>query len=331
MDNPVWEWIAKMQFDAFVANRKLGGPDARNAGPCWSFVRYGQTSTHLPDGRTIYIGGEHEDYYDPNFNIYNDVVVQLPDGSLKFYGYPPSIFPPTDFHSATQVGGRLVLIGRLGGKGDGTLCTTPVVVLDLDTFAIEPMITKGEAPGWIHQHQAEMVDSGAGIRISGGSVYRGDALPIVENLDEWRLCLSSGIWERLTIRPCQHWILAREDGDDFHLLAYKMAIIEQTLNSESKNRSSALGGELGVEPDLDLFMTLFCPSIPHVSLPAREGDCEIHRIIIEGVQIRFGDQGKWIIISIEGELPSLSVDFLVGEICSKLAKLENIPISSFAL
>ena len=47
--------------------------DDENICPFWSFDRYGMSVTHLEDGRIILIGGEHEDYYDPYFFIYNDV------------------------------------------------------------------------------------------------------------------------------------------------------------------------------------------------------------------------------------------------------------------
>ena len=51
--------------------------------PFWSWQRFGRTSTALPDGRVIHIAGEHEDFYDPDFCIYNDVMVVLapPDRS----------------------------------------------------------------------------------------------------------------------------------------------------------------------------------------------------------------------------------------------------------
>jgi hypothetical protein len=32
------------------------------------------------------IGGEHEDYYDPDVHIYNDVVVLGPGGEIEIYG-----------------------------------------------------------------------------------------------------------------------------------------------------------------------------------------------------------------------------------------------------
>ncbi|HKJ63528.1 MAG TPA: hypothetical protein VKA94_16275, partial [Hyphomicrobiales bacterium] len=40
-------------------------------GPFWSWERFGQSSTPLADGRIIHVAGEHEDYYDPDFCIYN--------------------------------------------------------------------------------------------------------------------------------------------------------------------------------------------------------------------------------------------------------------------
>jgi hypothetical protein len=45
-------------------------------------------------------GGEHEDFYDPDFCIYNDVFVHERDGSVAIYGYPESVFPPTDYDAS---------------------------------------------------------------------------------------------------------------------------------------------------------------------------------------------------------------------------------------
>src|SRR5579862_3682276 len=37
-------------------------------GPIWTFDRMGATCTELPDGRIVCVGGEHEDFYDPDFS-----------------------------------------------------------------------------------------------------------------------------------------------------------------------------------------------------------------------------------------------------------------------
>src|SRR5687768_8520606 len=78
MNNPFWEWMVRTRLNAYWANQKLEGPDSTKAGPVWCFERYGQSSTKLPDGCEALIGGEHEDFYDPDFYIYNDVVVWHP-------------------------------------------------------------------------------------------------------------------------------------------------------------------------------------------------------------------------------------------------------------
>ncbi|KAK4449002.1 hypothetical protein QBC34DRAFT_300250 [Podospora aff. communis PSN243] len=64
---------------AYNAKRMLDirpGPPGTN--PSWCFDRFGRTTTWLEDGRIVFIGGEHEDWYDPDFCIYNDVVVVSP-------------------------------------------------------------------------------------------------------------------------------------------------------------------------------------------------------------------------------------------------------------
>ena len=101
-------------MNAYQATQLLGGPSALEAGPGWCFDRFGQSTTVLPDGREVLIAGEHEDYYDPDFFIYNDVVVRAPDGKVAIYGYSKEAFPPTDFHTATLLPDSIVLIGSLG-------------------------------------------------------------------------------------------------------------------------------------------------------------------------------------------------------------------------
>ena len=53
---------------AYQATKHFGGREmGRSAG--WTNQRFGQTTTVLPDGRTLAIAGEHEDSYDPDFWI----------------------------------------------------------------------------------------------------------------------------------------------------------------------------------------------------------------------------------------------------------------------
>src|SRR5688572_26185015 len=88
LDNPLWHWLVRTRWDGYNANKIYAGPSSFDAGPMWSFDRFGKSETLLPNGKVVHIGGEHEDSYDPDFFIYNDVIVIDPSGDIAIYGYP---------------------------------------------------------------------------------------------------------------------------------------------------------------------------------------------------------------------------------------------------
>jgi hypothetical protein len=174
LDNPLWHWLVRTRHSGYSANEVMHGPSSFAAGPAWCFERFGKSETTLPDGRVVHIAGEHEDYYDPDFYIYNDVIVIDRNGSIAITGYPGEVFPPTDFHSATRVSGAIFIIGCLGYPEQRVEGVTPVLRLDLDKMIIAPVATTGEAPGWIHRHSTELADDGVTIVVRGGELWRGD-------------------------------------------------------------------------------------------------------------------------------------------------------------
>ncbi len=139
--------------------------------PVWSFRRYGRTATRLPDGRWVLIAGEHEDHYDPDFWIYNDVTVLDGRGGVTHYVYPAEVFPPTDFHTATLMDDHILLVGSLGYRGRRAEGETQVLRLDLADFSVRRVATTGDNPGWINRHEA--VRMGHELLISGGKVEPG--------------------------------------------------------------------------------------------------------------------------------------------------------------
>ena len=162
-----WREQMRTNESGFSAAADIVGVDrAHECAPIWSFQRYGRSMTWLQDDRLIVVAGEHEDHYDADFYIYNDVTVFSPEGHVEHFIYPRSEFPPTDFHSATLCGARLILIGALGYPSDRNPDDTQVLQLNLDDFSVEKLETKGAKPGWIHSHSAEI--DGSIIRISGG-------------------------------------------------------------------------------------------------------------------------------------------------------------------
>lgn len=142
-------------------------------GPWWSWERFGRTSTALGDGRVIHVAGEHEDSYDPDFCIYNDVVVDYAGGQREFFLYPKDVFPPTDFHTATLVGRDLFLIGSLSYRDLRRPGETQVLKLDTRSLRIERIATRGDGPGWVSRHAAELLDPTT-ILIVGGQVMTAD-------------------------------------------------------------------------------------------------------------------------------------------------------------
>lgn len=200
MDEPFWHAMIKSGVNGYLATTTLGGPSSFGGEPVWCADRFGQSITFLPDGRIVQIGGEHEDSYDPDFCIYNDVFVQEPDGRTVIYGYPDAVFPPTDFHSATLVGTHIYVIGSLGYYGAREYGHTPVYRLDTHTFEIQRVDCEGDVPGWIHGHIARL-RSPFEIEITEGKILTRSAEEEERKNEEvFVLDVQQRVWHRLQHR-----------------------------------------------------------------------------------------------------------------------------------
>ncbi|HRI71165.1 MAG TPA: hypothetical protein PK156_43330 [Polyangium sp.] len=154
-------------------------------------------SPFFPDGRAIQIGGEHEDYYDADFCIYNDVFVHKRDGSIAVYGYPESVFPPTDFHTATLIGEYIYVIGSAGYQEQRQLEKTLVYRLHIHTLRMERRYTHGEGPGAIYKHRVSVMNPHE-IRVWGGKTMTrdGDEEKHEDNQDVFVLDVEKLLWYR---------------------------------------------------------------------------------------------------------------------------------------
>ena len=329
MNNPVWEWLIRSKLSAYMANQQFGGPDAMEAGPAWCFDRFGQSSKQLTDGRIVLIAGEHEDHYDPDFYIYNDVVVLHPDGKIDVFGYPRESFPPTDFHSATLVDNRIIIIGCLGYPDDRKPGSTPVFVLDLESFGVSSVQTFGVSPGWIHRHGARLTDDGASIVIRRGELDRGGKnTSLVENIDDWKLHLGDWRWERLTERRWPRCEVIRKDRKPNHLWEIGQAVWSQSVGwkKEFQQQIEHLKRALGAQPDLNLMTKLFNPAIPHAVLPKIKDFHNVHKIEIDGVTVRYVETHHSVQMTVEGELPPPTIEALASDLTCKISALENAPV-----
>ena len=166
--------------------------DRFDLAPSFSFDRLGRSVTSLKDGRVVLIAGVHEDRHDPNHHVYNDVCVVQPDGKFDYFAYDPDAFPPTIDHSATEVAGDLWLIGNDFWYSHQKMpAQAQVLRLDLRTFRMSPVVTKGRDPGSIFGHEAKL--EGSEILISGAKAHPrrpdldGQTYALETNTGTWRL------------------------------------------------------------------------------------------------------------------------------------------------
>jgi hypothetical protein len=194
MNFSFWELMVRNNEPAYWAHREL----RIKAIPLWCFNRFGMTKTQIKGGATVYIAGEHEDFYDDDFYIYNDVIVRRGD-LIEIYGYPKHVFEPTDFHTATVVGQYIYIIGRLGYMHERQPGFTPVYRLNCETFQIETVVTTGDFPGWIFDHKARIGENKNVITVSGGKLIELDLNGkqyTTQNLHTYDLNLISLNWKR---------------------------------------------------------------------------------------------------------------------------------------
>jgi ankyrin repeat protein len=209
MNVPFWNAMIRSGADAHLVRRFFGDSDIYATRTIWCFDRMGMSFTELSDGRFVQIGGEHEDHYDPNFCIYNEVVIHARNGTFEVLGYPKEVLPPIDFHTATYWQGSIFIVGGLGYAGTRRSGVTPVYRLDCSTWSIEPVVTRGENPGWIYNHRAALRDAGT-ITINCGDIWTAEDTEIVKNTGRFELNLASMIWTRLHGQPQSH-VVANND------------------------------------------------------------------------------------------------------------------------
>ncbi|MFX1678956.1 hypothetical protein PV762_06965 [Mitsuaria sp. CC2] len=297
LDNPLWHWLVRSRHSAYSANQEFAGPSSFEAGPMWCFDRYGRSETALPDGRVVHVAGEHEDHYDPDFFIYNDVVIVDVDGRISIHGYGHDVFPPTDFHSATLVNKALYIIGNLGHSAQRIVGKTPVFRIDIETLVITEMPSHGDAPGWISRHSAELDADMRSIIVSGGEVMTAEGRSFQENLDRWSFDLESARWTRLTALDWQRWTMLRVDRKPNRLW--------DTRHERWLEKHAHLGLESGWRfeepPDFDALDRLYRPD--EDSPPVEEGiGHEVYIAVVDGVRVRFTED-RWLVHAIvEGRL-----------------------------
>jgi hypothetical protein len=197
MNNPFWEAMVRSRWDGYYAGEHFKAKQGiRNSRPIWCFARRGTSQTLLPDGKVVLVAGAYFDPSDPNYAVYNDVIVKDWNSNLDIYGYPVSDFPPVDFHTTTPVGEGLYVVGGRGCDEDRVVGTTPVFRLDLESMEIHRLEVKGEEPGWIYGHEAVWWAAEQSVLIWGGEIFRCQSHS-TPNKAMWAFDVYAHTWRRL--------------------------------------------------------------------------------------------------------------------------------------
>lgn len=323
MTNLVWTELVENRYSPHRAHKTYGTGDKQSPG--WCFSRSGQSETRLADGTAIFIGGEHEDHYDKDFYIYNDVIVKSPDGQISIFGYSKDVFPPTDSHSATLVHDSLYIIGCIGYPEQRNSAHTPVYVLSLDDHSIKGFETSGTIPNGLYKHSARFVREDNAIYCAGGEVENIEASETVENITTWRLCLSSGVWTAVNKKSWSRWRLIREDNQANNLYAISRVLSAERSGREDKYSESyrAQLRKNNCPVDRDEYQSRYAPPIDHGVVKSAE--FRTHKISIDGVIVRYDESSHDITVTVEGTLPANIIATLKAHGLATFSKLENTP------
>jgi len=321
-------WIEMIKSGASAWQARRINSDKENSSeskPVWCYKRFGRSTTLLDGGSIVEIGGEHEDHYDPDFCIYNDVIVFDSSGNIEIYLYPESMFPPTDFHTATLVDGYIYIIGCLGYVHSRCPEHTPVYRLALSTMKIEKVDTKGESPGWIHKHNATLSPDRKSIVVTKGKIDLGAAHSLQESIDDWMLNLNDFSWEKLTQRNWRRWEIRREDKKYNHLWAIRHALwsLEANWRDDHKRHMKQLEKSLGYRPDVTLVKDMYSFDLTHDS--PREAGRNEFCIYIDGVKVRFIEEMHSLQVVVEGNILDKKLNVIKQQLFDKFSALENAP------
>jgi ankyrin repeat protein len=325
MDSPFWLAMVRSGATGWRASDKFADSSASERLPVWCYQRFGRSTTILNDGRIIEIAGEHEDYYDPDFCIYNDVAEFNADGSIRIFGYPQSVFRPTDFHTATLIDDFILVIGCLGYPEDRQFGRTPVYRLNVTSFEIQGVETSGDQPGWIHRHKTKL-DEQKRVIVSGGQIERSLSTPPEENIDEWALDLTTWTWTRNTDRRWPQWAFARADRKQNYLWEIRQALWTRNANwkEDFKEDMRRLSEFLGHEPDIDAIGSIYHVDGLTTNGSSKKAEDKILKVHVDGVVIRMKEDSWLIHVIVEGELPEVKLKAFQEGVLINLARLEGV-------
>jgi hypothetical protein len=203
-----------------------------------------------------------------------------------------------------------------------------VLTLDVSSYRVEGVDIAGVGPAWLHKHSSELEGNGKGILVRGGLIDDPRWPALIENIDDWRLDLGAWRWERLTSRAWPRFVFVRADGERNHLYWLRDLIWARASRRPDRfaDRRAERLRDLCEEPRLDLVETLYAPNVPHAKLPEIEDEFRVTRVSIDGVTVRYVEDGYDVRLTVEGKLPPDTVELVRSDLLKKLEAIENTRI-----
>jgi hypothetical protein len=131
----------------------------------------------------------------------------------------------------------------------------------------------------------------------------------------------------LTCRRWRRWRVARKDGKMnrvWWLRQIRWSRDRGWMN-DARRQMESLALAPGEEPDLEAVAECFRPPITHDVVPDRDDETRVSRIVVDGVTVRYVDDGVAITITVEGSLPAKTCEQVVADLVRKLDRIEGVP------
>ncbi|WP_213067261.1 hypothetical protein, partial [Acinetobacter sp. CFCC 10889] len=217
----------------------------------------------------MYIGGNTaaadaawyttEDYYFPDFDIYNDVTIKYLDGTCELWNYPEEQFPPVYAHSTIYDKNthKTYITGGLGSGDRQRQNVTEIYVLDLETKDIQKIEALGESPPCLHDHNTKIWNHDL-IEIKGGYIlHKGIA---IKNMYVWYFNLKTQTWLKQESEQYQQWVITPEIGRYLSFYDYRVLIKYEKEDPQSLAGylENLFNNNICVK-DYNLYSRLYCP------------------------------------------------------------------------
>ena len=320
----IFQWIIENKIQPYQLKQLLEKQNIEIKSPLWTFSgRMGQLLTELPDGMKVYIAGEYEDFYDPDFKIYNDIVIEKPNGEIELWNYPKAQFPPTDFYAAhyDEQTHSIFLIGNLGYPETRKEGITQVLKVKLKSMDIERLECFGQVPSWLNHHEMSVINDDELIFYNGYVIKEKKYL---RNLYTWKLNLRTLEWTFPEQILFDHWTLKSKNYYGFPLFECSQLLWDEKHWKDEKFEQTKVEiiERYGMLPDYKTYSQLF---YPFEDTQISHDECEYRKHICssQGYTFYCFEDDDLIEVIFPNTIPVYFQQIVINDLKSKLKQISG--------